>query len=132
MKAITLHSLEIEAILKGASSLLVVIDESKIVDTIENYLKWDNEDVAIQNYSLLQVGDTFYVQGATIKDLVVESVEVKRVRDLSIYDARKLLGMNWIEVSEVSPSDWFNQIHGEGSYEANPYVFIINFKAKGE
>lgn len=70
----------INALLNGVDKIMIPIKQELCIDSIENYINWDNEDVAIENYSPLQINGEFYVQEPffCLKDGVkINSIERK-------------------------------------------------------
>ena len=61
----------------------------------------------------------------------VVSVEVKRAKELSIDDAKRLTGYSWERVCEIQPSNWFDEQYGQSTYESNYNCFYVVIKPKG-
>lgn len=107
----------IEPIDKDRTKYLEVANDKKVIP----YLKYS----IIEDFSQLQVGDTFTVDDKTFEVL---TVEVKKVQKLNANNWLCLMSLALF--GDVFTEDWYDEQYGEGSYEYNSYVFYITVKEK--
>ena len=148
---IQLHEKQIEAINNGATAFIMMVNKNQqgLCPPHSKQLK-----SFIEMFSPLQVGQKFFIQeeyccvvcnsyqsmnhnikcGICHHDnsesrenltLTTATIEVKRVQELTIGDNRKITANTCFSLSD---NDWLDSIYGQGTYESNPYVFIVTFE----
>ena len=68
-----------------------------------------------------------------LKDFTTSTIEVKRVQDLThyqVYNMDSSISTPYVRRDWNNVKEWIDSIYGKGTYESNPYVFIVKIERK--
>lgn len=147
---IQLNQYQLESLSNGATALLFVVEDERLIDIWENKRHSDEDTKMFLNlFSPLQPNQEYYVQeefvdapmmGMLFKNdnaLVCNNwlpasqmtYEQSRyrftVKSIEVKRVQELTQEEWVKMNRLPSSYLFNEQYGQGTYESNPYIFYV-------